>query len=733
MNTKQQVIDKFNEILGTDLKNLGKMQEFHDQLLLEKHQIEESLTLASTDAPSKIKAAVSNVEMMKDNIEESIEAAQELQQAIKEVLEKDNRTSAFENVINEIENLEKSLGYLQFLQSIESISDEIENAMNSGNEESSMISLFTNLVEINCQLETSSCHHLINYVKETVHFWHNHLKEKFSKEYMDVLKTIKWPFCRTNHNTSTTPTPESMKRFKILTEYLLQLQIPQETVTSSVKSSLLTDFPPVCLPISLLVRPLRQRFIYHFTGNKQTNRRDKPEWFFTQILTWIKDHEQWIEKNVQPVINLTEFSYINARVEFMRALVQLAVEKLHSELPIIQYDDDQFAHLVDEALGFERELRESLLYPSNQPAVIVVLTQAQTFVKWINMEKKYATEKMDSILSAPTAWERVIISKLDDLKVTESADAFLTLLSTITDRYNHLPQPGHRLQFLELQLELIDDYRVRLLQLLHQDCEDPLRSSIPRILNSVYYVSSVLMEWGVTVHFLQLHYFKKQCEAAEKATDLGSEITENLTEESGTVFDDAVALLKRMEKELLEELSNSVALEVKAKSRPYRTDKWFAMQNENDVISLSVTPSGCVMFEELALRLHTLHDALSLPLFNTAWRLVASQLDQYLFEGVVLDNQFNAGGAAQLKYDITRNLFPLFGLYTKKPESYFPLLRESCILLNMLLGSVMLLMEVLQKDSEETSKVTLADVGVFTLSPSLATMVLKARTDVIMQ
>lgn len=72
----------------------------------------------------------------------------------------------------------------------------------------------------------------------------------------------------------------------------------------------------------------------------------------------------------------------------MRALVQLAVEKLHTDLPIAQYDDTHFAHLVDEALGFEHELRDTLLYPANQPATVLVLTQAQIFVKWIHMEKK---------------------------------------------------------------------------------------------------------------------------------------------------------------------------------------------------------------------------------------------------------------------------------------------------------------------------------------------------------
>lgn len=55
--------------------------------------------------------------------------------------------------------------------------------------------------------------------------------------------------------------------------------------------------------------------------------------------------------------------------------------------------------------------------------------------------------------------------------------------------------------------------------------------------------------------------------------------------------------------------------------------RWFAMQSEKEILSLSVTPSGCSMFQELALRLHALNEALALPLFNQAWRNLASQLD----------------------------------------------------------------------------------------------------------
>ncbi|CAL1686469.1 unnamed protein product [Lasius platythorax] len=730
MDIKQKIIQKFNAQLGSSLKNLEEIYDFHEYLKTEKDEIEKSLSMASTTAPSKVKAVVENVELISSEVEQLQENCADLNKKIEESFSENDKNIKLQETIDKIGQLDKSLSYLYFIKYIENVSDELEMSLSSDDDET-MITLYTNLTNVSCQLQTSVCRHLVNYVHETLHFWHNLIKEKLSKEYNDLLKTLRWPFCGTNGTSLNTPLPEIMTRFKILTEYLFHLQLPEEMAKPVVTSALLTDFAPVSLPIVLLVRPLRQRFIYHFTGAKLTNRQDKPEWFFTQILTWIKDHVQWVQKYIQPIADSIGFEHLDIKAEFMRALVQLAVEKLHSELPIAQYDDTLFAHLVDEALGFERELRETLLYPQTQPATVFVLTQAHIFIKWINMEKKYATEKMDAILSSNTAWEKLAGPDIDDMKVTECADAFLTLLTTISDRYKHLPQPGHRLQFLELQLELIDDWRVRLLQLLHENYEDPLTSLMPHILNSLHYVATVLEEWGVTVHFLQLQFFKKQFEAVENATDRGSDVSENIGEVEGTVFDEAVALLQRLERELINEISDSVALDVKAKSRAYRTDKWFAMQSSKEVASLSVTPSGCPMFQELTTRLHVLHNALALPLFNQAWKSLAAQFDQFLFEEVVLVNRFNNGGAEQLQYDVLRNLFPLFGLYINKPESYFPLIKEACILLNILIGSAILLQEALNNNDKNTLAEVLADVGVHKMSPELAFKVIATRTDII--
>jgi len=102
---------------------------------------------------------------------------------------------------------------------------------------------------------------------------------------------------------------------------------------------------------------------------------------------------------------------------------------------------------------------------------------------------------MDAMLSSDTAWLPLGTPELDELRVTECGESFLTLLLTITERYSSLPQPGHRLQFLELQLELLDEFRVRLLQLLHETSE-PLNPQLVAILNTMSYLALVLQEWG---------------------------------------------------------------------------------------------------------------------------------------------------------------------------------------------------------------------------------------------
>lgn len=118
---------------------------------------------------------------------------------------------------------------------------------------------------------------------------------------------------------------------------------------------------------------------------------------------------------------------------------------------------------------------------------------------------------MDALLSSnkEDAFQAVGAElEVDDVKVTMCADAFVTLLQTMTDRCEPLTQPGHRLQFLELQLELLDDFRVRLLQLTNAETGDIIESRIPMIANTVFHIENVLIDWGaMLVRFTHLYYF----------------------------------------------------------------------------------------------------------------------------------------------------------------------------------------------------------------------------------
>lgn len=95
------------------------------------------------------------------------------------------------------------------------------------------------------------------------------------------------------------------------------------------------------------------------------------------------------------------------------------------------------------------------------------------------------------------------------------------------------------------------------------------------------------------------------------------------------------------------------------------------MTAQKDFRTLSLTPTACFMFEILAKRLHQLQKSLTYKLFIFVWRFIAQQLDNHLFEDLVLDNKFNDGGAVQFKFDVTRNLFPLFAQFSEKPENHF--------------------------------------------------------------
>ena len=42
----------------------------------------------------------------------------------------------------------------------------------------------------------------------------------------------------------------------------------------------------------------------------------QPEWFFTQILNWLRDHEDFLDSTIQPILDKSESPWISAQVKY---------------------------------------------------------------------------------------------------------------------------------------------------------------------------------------------------------------------------------------------------------------------------------------------------------------------------------------------------------------------------------------------------------------------------------
>uniref|UniRef100_A0A8C9Z9D1 RAD50-interacting protein 1 n=1 Tax=Sander lucioperca TaxID=283035 RepID=A0A8C9Z9D1_SANLU len=496
--------------------------------------------------------------------------------------------------------------------------------------------------------------------------------------------------------------------------------------------------PPLCLPIQIMLLPLSRRFRYHFYGNRQTNSLSKPEWYLTQVLMWMGNSSTFMEEKIQPILDRAGAT-ISAMVELCRGLLSLVQEKVASDASRLLYDDVLFCHLVEEVLQFEKELRSNQSYPAALPGLLHLLLEDATLQKWLTVEKKMAVEKMDAMLSAEGAWSSQYkdISDMDELKAPDCAETFMTLLQVITERYRALPCPSAQLKFLGLQRELVDDFRIRLTQVMKEESRCPLGARYCAILNAVNYISTILGDWGDNVFFLQLQ---------QAAVSLGEEVVlgglgvlevGRLASLEGSLFEGLLALLDRLKGDMLGRLLEWTMREIADKAKPYGQDRWLSLPPQHDQSTMTLSSSACPMMLCVRDRLLNLHQVLSLSLFQLAWQGLAERLDNVLYQDVILSNHFSEGGAAQLQFDMTRNLFPLFGHYCKRPENFFKHVKEACIVLCLNVGSAILLKNLLKESEDEARDLAgagdpppesaLNELGVYCLAPCDVLILLNLR------
>lgn len=261
--------------------------------------------------------------------------------------------------------------------------------------------------------------------------------------------------------------------------------------------------------------------------------------------------------------------------------------------------------------------------------------------------------RLNDILTAKEAYTFLYPNPCDDeMKVPKCADHFLRLLDAVKKRYCVLKEPGHQMQFLLLQNEVIENFSVRL-----KEIAENKEVKLVTIVNAVYYLTTVLSEWCENVHYLHLQ-------------TLSTSLNEN--GDVNIVFDKPLNELKKWIPELIQELSDNIFEDIINNINAYRDEYWSSMSADIPKILLSITPSFGIVLQTVNTKVFALQNELARQLYNDTLRLVARKLDNYMLRNVVLCVTFSAGGVVQFTYDMNNYLFVAFNKNIVRANVLFP-------------------------------------------------------------
>jgi hypothetical protein len=216
------------------------------------------------------------------------------------------------------------------------------------------------------------------------------------------------------------------------------------------------------LPLETLVQPLHLRFRYHFEGSRQTNRLDKPEWYFAHVLNLLSTHARFVQVLVQALLREAGYERASAMNDFVGLLLGFVTRRLEQTMPELLELPPIMAHTIFQALQFDQEIKDRYHYEEDegvewQGTANTILGNAGWFDGWKAAEKKCASvsafvtvaertgsdteDKFYEIISAPDAWQLNKDYAESSLRPTNSALRVRDLFEQVTSMSRSLCRP----------------------------------------------------------------------------------------------------------------------------------------------------------------------------------------------------------------------------------------------------------------------------------------------------
>ncbi|CAF3152696.1 unnamed protein product [Rotaria socialis] len=738
---------KFNPISIATKENLSIVSQLHNGITMTKKLLEqhEQLRIQECKLAIELKSRENEAELIAQD---------------------------FRTTVKRLKNTARIIDYLHCLETLLTYSSALEKSLSAESLDESL-SIYSKLSRLTELVHDTSTEHLRAYSTNLALYWYEELKTAIESRMENVLKLIEFPYIRKM------PPNVVIELFDINRDilkqelaYALKLRLPNNVKHDDVQSRLrFIGWKPIPLFIHMLLKGFITRFNFHFYGQQKTNDRRKPEWYLNQIITWILDHDDFLTKQLQPLIDeFSDVSPINVKVEFIRGLIELIIVKIDSQITSILSDTTLFTHYIEEILIFSQRLFEKDIdYPQDLPSCMNLLCDEIVFEKWFQVEQDVSRAKLQNIFQSSTAhqsvYERMLERNPDEIKISECAETFLTLLHAMEDRYRHVPYPSCTLRLFSLQVDLLDQFLNDLKDCLHNEQQDIdlLSKYFCSILNSIVYVADVIQQWKNRSHYQRLQYFHEEYKIFIKNNGMDNfadknsnqiDIDSTLAQQfdliqlnkkndliPASIFDHLLEQYRDEEEKNCSIIVNHIVSTLKAKSRRYINEKWSAMPNPKDYFSMNISSSAIDVLLELQTTFANLSINLLKNVSNEIRARVIKQFDEYLFNRIINDYTFNEGGAAQFLFDMNRGWSRIVNDHFSQ---LFNKCRESALLLTMPIGSALLLVDALQQDlslaslTDSSSKdpivssplpSALHEMGIHNLSEFEADQVLQRRRD----
>lgn len=616
----------------------------------------------------------------------------------------DEAVQKFEASMERLRRLNVAVGYVELLKEVELLCLECTNQL--GKSDDAALVPYRKLQRLATSLQPlqeaaeGAAPHLLDYIVRQVHSLRDTIRKSFAEALENTLKKISWP----KHLEAIPLALETEWATNV--GRLLDLQKPELEARGHATAGRppLAD-PPVLLPVEVLVQPLEQRFIFHFSGNKPTNRLDKPEYFLQHTQDLISSYSDFLQDALQPLL-LRYFrgsdlactpAYIDATSAFINALLPMLRRKLTSFTHQLEDQPQLLSHLIHEVISFDSTLIESYAFAPLTPSTTwrglayYLLDTCNYFPKWLAVERDFAMARYQSIVESPEAGELDYDSVSSDAtKPTKMAVRVNDLLETITDRYRPLASFSEKLSFLiDVQIAVFDLFHKRL----HQGLEAYLSMTssvgrtvhglsredqaklqgrdglerLCRVFGSADYLQRAMRDWSDDVFFLELwqelqvrardrdkvgsitklgglHEIQQKTSAAVGGDDSDFEI-------QGALFDETAAsyhgLRVRSEQIIVEMLTYNV----REVLRTYgRVGTWASLSSPSTGSSFSA--ELVPLMDLLEEYFEFLSKAVGRVPLRRLTRQVCHAIQGYIWDSVLIRHTFSTAGASQLSNDI---------------------------------------------------------------------------------